>query len=176
MFHSLSNLQNGTKRQRQAYAAITELGVFADLAEYQPVLCGTIPLNIDVEGSDLDIIMEVADLIRYEHRLQALYGKLEAFSLKKTRIRERNVVKANFLFQDFEFELFGQHQPVFQQYAYLHMVIEEALLREEAGLREKIVRLKQKGVKTEPAFCEILGLEGDPYEALLEYGRKNGII
>ncbi|MNO76159.1 hypothetical protein D3C76_672280 [compost metagenome] len=34
--------------------------------------------------------------------------------------------------------------------------------------RERIILLKTSGWKTEPAFAKALGLEGDPYEALLE--------
>ena len=30
-----------------------------DLALYNPVLCGTIPIRIDTPQSDLDIVMEV---------------------------------------------------------------------------------------------------------------------
>ncbi|WP_429663416.1 DUF4269 domain-containing protein [Bacillus gobiensis] len=32
-------------------------------------MCGTLPIGIDIEGSDLDIIMEVNDFNRFENRV-----------------------------------------------------------------------------------------------------------
>jgi hypothetical protein len=43
------------------------------------------------------------------------------------------------------------------------------LEREGEGFREKIRSLKASGIKTEPAFALLLGLESDPYSAILEY-------
>lgn len=85
-------------------------------------------------------------------------------------------VKANFLFNGFEIELFGQPQSTTRQYAYLHMVIEAQLMHQNPGIKEKVISLKKQGYKTEPAFCKVLGLEGDPYRRLLDFGMKHGII
>ncbi|HRF37192.1 MAG TPA: DUF4269 domain-containing protein, partial [Saprospiraceae bacterium] len=54
------------------------------------------------------------------------------------------------------------------QNAYRHLLIEARLLEERGPeFRQQIIELKQQGVKTEPAFARLLGLEGDAYEALL---------
>jgi hypothetical protein len=34
-------------------------------------------------------------------------------------------------------------------------------------LVDKVKLLKQNGIKTEPAFAQLLALQGDPYEAML---------
>nr|WP_272917296.1 DUF4269 domain-containing protein [Halobacillus litoralis] len=36
--------------------------------------------------------------------------------------------------------------------------------------------MKRKGIKTEAAFCHQLGIGGDPYLGLLEYGRRLRLI
>ncbi|WP_059103522.1 DUF4269 domain-containing protein [Shouchella shacheensis] len=165
-----------TPRQQQAYEAIHQLRLFEKLAHYTPVLCGTFPIGIDIEGSDLDIIMEAAQLEVFEQEVREMYGGMRRFRLKTKVIREQSVVKANFFYAGFEFELFAQHKPVVEQYAYLHMMIEKQVLEKMPAMREKVMMLKESGYKTEPAFCKVLGLRGDPYEALLAFGRREGMI
>ncbi|MBY7142160.1 DUF4269 domain-containing protein [Virgibacillus sp. NKC19-3] len=169
-------MQMGNKKQQKAYAVIRELNICDDLSSCNPVLCGTLPIGIDILGSDLDIVMEVQDLDYFEERLQILYHSKGNFKLKRTTIRGNPVVKANFFFRNFEFELFGQSQPVLKQNAYLHMLIEHKLLEKRPNLKEKVINLKKQGYKTEPAFCTLLGIPGDPYEGLIQYGIKEGII
>lgn len=169
-------MKTGNKQQQKAYAAINELKLLDDLNDYNPVLCGTIPIDIDIKGSDLDIIMEVKYLDSFANKLQTLYADKENFSIKRRTIRGKEVVKANFTFHDFEFELFGQAQPVHRQFAYLHMKIEYELLQRDPGLRGKVIRLKKEGYKTEPAFCQLLHISGDPYEGLILYGVEEGIV
>ena len=172
MFQTIEYLKRGNERQRKAYSAIHTIGIMKELEDYTPVLCGTIPIGIDIEGSDLDIILEVNDFLQFKEKVEALYQDKQEYRIKQTEIRGLPVIKANFMFDGFEFELFGQPQPVFEQYAYIHMLIEYHLMKETPLLREKVITLKQQGYKTEPAFCKALGLEGDPYELLIEYGEK----
>ncbi|NLP52562.1 DUF4269 domain-containing protein [Bacillus sp. RO1] len=169
-------MKTGNIQQMKAYAAINELKILEDLNNYNPVLCGTFPINIDIKGSDLDIIMEVTELDSFASKLHALYADKENFSLIRKTIRGKEVVKANFTFHDFEFELFGQAQPVHKQFAYLHMKIEYELLRRNPELREKVISLKKLGYKTEPVFCKLLDISGDPYEGLILYGVEEGIV
>lgn len=176
MFRSIEYLKQGNDKQRLAYKAINRLGILNDLAEYTPILCGTLPINIDIDSSDLDIIMEVNDFRLFEEKVVTLYGIHKGFKLKKSTKRNVPVIKVNFFYDNFEFELFGQSQAVIKQYAYLHMIIEHKLLQEDPDLRRKVVLMKKQGFKTEPAFCEILGLNGDPYKELIDYGIKKGII
>ncbi len=172
----IGDMNTGTKKQQDAYEAIKKLNIFNDLSTYNPVLCGTLPIGIDVMSSDLDIIMEVQELKHFEELLHSLYADKENFRTKKTTIRCKEVVKANFMFNNFEFELFGQSQPVHKQHAYLHMLIEHELLKEEPTLKEKVINLKKQGYKTEPAFCKLLDIPRDPYESLIQFGVERGII
>ncbi|ULL14497.1 DUF4269 domain-containing protein [Paenibacillus sp. H1-7] len=175
-FVSIAYLQSGNEIQRRAYRAISELGILADLAPYHPVLCGTVPIGIDVEGSDLDIVMEAYDFEGMKAEWTALYGTYDSYAMKEKTIRDVAAVKANFQYAGFEFELFAQPLRVHQQHAYRHMIIEHHLLAANPHIKAEVIRLKKQGVKTEPAFAQILGLEGDPYEALLLLGEQLGII
>ncbi|QUG43719.1 DUF4269 domain-containing protein [Psychrobacillus sp. INOP01] len=54
------------------------------------------------------------------------------------------------IFGWFEFELFAQSHPVKEQYAYLHMVIENSLLEQFPYIRAE--QLKKKGLKQSLLF------------------------
>ena len=70
----------------------------------------------------------------------------------------------------FVFEIFGQNLPTEEQNAYRHMIKEHSILLEKGEeFRKQIIALKLRGIKTEPAFADLLGLEGDPYKAILDY-------
>ncbi|MBL1705198.1 DUF4269 domain-containing protein [Klebsiella pneumoniae] len=46
------------------------------------------------------------------------------------------------------------------------------LLMQHPHIREEILRLKENGLKTEPAFAQVLNINGDPYEALILLGQE----
>ena len=162
-----SYLLQGNERQRKAYTVLTELDIFNQLKRYDPILVGTIPLAIDIPGSDLDVICEVYDLDEYEDGLKRKFGHMSEFDCWHT-FRQMPSVVASFQADEFAIEIFGQGQPTRQQNAYRHMVIEARILSlGNELLRGEIRRLKAAGLKTEPAFAEILSLSGDPYDQLL---------
>lgn len=158
--------------QRHAFHVIQQLDIFNGFAGYTPLLCGTIPLAIDVEGSDLDIIMEVHNFERYNDEVHSRYGKLNGFTLNELTVQEIPTVLCNFTFENMDFELFAQPIPVVKQNAYRHMIIEHHLLVTHPHIRDEIIHLKKQGLKTEPAFAKVLGLAGDPYEELLKIGNR----
>ncbi len=155
MYKSLDYLKRGNQLQQHSYHILTELGIMQDLKIYHPVLCGTIPLDIAIVESDLDIIMEVCNLTEFKRTLESLYKHLDGFKIKTTNIRNMPVVKANFFFKGFECELFGQPQPVEQQYAYLHMLIESKLLKETPNLKEALYCSKNKVIKLNLLFARL---------------------
>lgn len=167
-WHDLTYLTGGSDLQRRAAAALQDLGIFSTLAEHNPVLAGTIPLDLVVDSSDLDIICEARDLEAFARRLTSTYAHLPGFRLREKDVRGVRSVVASFEFRGFPVEVFGQAQPVSEQYAYRHMDVEARLLEiGGAAAREEIHRLKRGGLKTEPAFAHYFNLPGDPYEALL---------
>ncbi len=167
-------LRQGSPRQQAAYAALEDLKVFTHLHPYSPVLTGTIPLDIDTVNSDLDIICEARDLPAFEVHVNNTFGRYENFRCQQTVISRAPSVVAQFRYDGFVVEVFGQPQPVTRQNAYRHMLVEARLLSiggDEA--RRAIRQMKQGGMKTEPAFATYFCLEGDPYQVLLELGMLN---
>jgi len=168
-FKNPSYLQNGNKRQKLAYKELEELDLFYKLAKYHPVLCGTIPIEIDTDESDLDIICYCDDLNSLTRDIKIHFSSEIGFFITKKLKRNRMAVITRFETPNFLIEIFGQNLLVEKQMAYRHMLIEARLLEENNGhFRKKIIELKKSGLKTEPAFAKLLGLSGDPYEALLE--------
>lgn len=168
----ISYLLRGTQRQQDAYRALQTLDLFAVLRDYSPVLVGTIPLDIELEQSDLDIICEVYGQPSFQYCVTRAFGQQPHFQVRSARKDNLPSVTASFTAEGFPIEIFGQPRPVMKQTAYRHMVVEARLLAiggEEA--RRKIRELKRAGLKTEPAFARCFHLQGDPYQTLLDLAR-----
>ena len=163
-------LKNGSRRQRDAFECLTKLNIFNDLKEFAPTLVGTIPIGIDIPDSDLDIVCYCSNHLHFSQKLSNLYSSLDNTEITHKAVRGIKSTICRFEFMSFRIEIFGQSIPVSQQYGYRHMVIEHEILVEKGPLfREEVIRLKRAGFKTEPAFAKLLDLEGDPYQALLDW-------
>ncbi len=172
-FKNIDYLQVGNKKQKLAYTALTKNSILDSLREFDPILVGTIPINIDVDKSDLDIICCFKDKINFEQHVIEKFKHTTGFKLVSDSTLASPSVVANFRIADFEIEIFGQAIPTKLQNAYRHMLIENDLINKYGeDFRQRIIQLKKKGYKTEPAFALELGLQGDPYVALLEYGQE----
>lgn len=165
-FKDISYLKSGNKRQQKAHHLLTANSILEKLNQYDPILVGTIPINIDIEGSDLDIICYVQDNELFKDDLVHHFQQEKNFIISETT--KFSALKANFIIDDFEIEIFGQSIPTEKQNAYRHMLIEhKILLKKGRDFRQQVIELKNQGYKTEPAFARLLGLNGDAYEALL---------
>ncbi|RUT67820.1 DUF4269 domain-containing protein [Flavobacterium cupreum] len=169
-FTTIEYLKTGNPKQIRAYEVLTQNKILSELAEFDPVLVGTIPINIAIENSDLDIICYWKDKTHFIEKLISLFGNETDFTIRETMINDEESIIANFKKAAFEIEIFGQNIPVQNQNGYRHMIIEYKILQLKGEkFRLEIIRLKQKGYKTEPAFGLLLGLKDDPYLELLEY-------
>lgn len=160
-FFDLSYLQRGSAIQQAGYRAIQSSGILNRLKDFSPVVVGTLPLDLFTYMSDIDIICYYTDASRFESRLHDATRK---------KLGGIDTIIASFEHDRFQFEIVGQPVPVVQQVAYRHMLAEWNILSaKDDSFKAKIMELKRKGIKTEPAFAQLLGLQGDPYEALLGY-------
>ena len=169
-FSTIEYLKTGNQKQILAYEILTRNNVLQCIAEFDPILVGTIPINIDIENSDLDIICYWKNKTDFKTKIQSIFGNEKEFKIRETQIGDQETVIANFRIDSFEIEIFGQNIPTKNQNGYKHMVIENQILAsKDENFRLEIIKLKQKGYKTEPAFGLLLGLKNDPYLELLNY-------
>lgn len=170
----LDHLRDGSPRQQAAYATLRAHRVLESLQAYDPILVGTIPIGIDLPGSDLDIICHCADLEAFSQALHTHFAHAPGWQVRTVDVRGVWAVVANFHLDGFAVEVFGQDIPTRTQLGYRHMVVEHALLqRLGAAFRDQVLAYRREGLKTEPAFARALGLEGDPYLALLQFEERH---
>ena len=173
-FETIDYLKNGGEKQQRAYLVLTSYSVFENLQGFDPLLIGTVPLNIDTEKSDLDIVCYWKSKNLFIETLIENFAHHAAFLLTEKKIANHETILATFQIDEFEFEIFGQNRPTKQQAGYRHMMIEHKILSSnDEEFRQKIIYLKKQGLTTEQAFAKQLNLIGDPYEELLKFGEPN---
>lgn len=168
----MRHLSVGNQRQQDAYRVLHESGLLPMLAPHSAYPAGTLPIDVDLPDSDLDILCHTDDLNAFQVEIArqlesiAVNGRTE-WTYGDHTLAQKAYVTCELRLGSWPVEIFAQAVPVYQQNAYLHMQVEWSLLQlwGEAGHRE-IRRLKQAGWKTEPAFAHVLGLKGDPYRAM----------
>jgi len=160
-FFDLTYLSKGSAVQQAGLRAIIDSGIMNSLKEFTPVVVGTLPIDLFVPTSDIDIICCFRDVEEFQSRFKRS---------TRTHLNGIDSVISNFDFDGFQFEIVGQPIEVTKQVAYRHLLIEWNILQTRSeSFRAQIIKLKQSGLKTEPAFAQLLGLPGNPYQALLDY-------
>ena len=154
--------------ERPCYSTILhELGLMSRLNGFQPTIIGTPPLGIDTRGSDIDVACYASDLDRFATRVTESFSQLQNYACRETDVDGRTASCARFRSCGWPVELLCQTVPIDQQHGVRHFRIERRLLAKVPRLKDRIMELRDQGLKTEPAFAFALGLPGDPYRALL---------
>lgn len=165
----LHDLKSGTALQQEVYKLLRRHRFMEILHTYHPILVGTVPLDIQVPGSDLDLICEVHDFGTFRMEANTHFGHYPGYSVHEREVDGVPRIKVNFHCENWPIELFGQPVPTTQQNGYRHMCVEARLLSLYGeSFKQTIIQLKKNGLKTEPAFAKVLHLEGDPYDELLK--------
>jgi hypothetical protein len=147
---------------------IDELGLMKTMADFDPIVIGTPPLGIAIDNSDIDIACSAESLSEFTEHVQMKFSKHNDFEINEIRHLSEPACVAKFSAMEWDIELFCQTMPTQQQWGVRHFFIEQRLLDICPELKARVIALKQNGVKTEPAFAQLLSLKGDPYEAMLE--------
>lgn len=170
-FIDIQYLESGNQKQKRAFELLTRYQIFEKLKSFSPILAGTIPIELDIEGSDLDIICEVSNERNFLETIvvNKLIPDDTNVVIENVEIRGEKCIILNFMLEEFAIEIFGQNKPVIAQNAYRHMIAEYKILQERGNeFKQQIIELKKKGIKTEPAFGLLMELE-NPYEDLLKF-------
>jgi len=143
--------------------------LFEALAAYGPTLVGTYPLGLALPNSDFDVLCSSIDLTAFESELYAWLDEHGVQPTHRGRIATNPEASVTALrWGGVEIEIFCQQRPVLEQNGFRHFVVEGRLLSIGGEpLRERVRAAKARGLKTEPAFAEVLELVGDPYVTLL---------
>lgn len=142
--------------------------VLEKLKPFRPLIAGTFPLGLNVDGSDVDILVETVEPSEFFNFANNEFRAHDGFSIRKTEKEGLPTTIVNFRISGIPFEIFAQDRPSVEQTAYRHYLAEERALKFGGEhLRSKILTLREAGLKTEPAFARALALSGDPYEAIL---------
>ncbi len=165
-FRDWSFLAHGSADQRRAFAVLSHHHPFDRLAGADSALAGTFPIDIAIDGSDLDILV-TADPTGFAPVLDTGFGREAGYTRRMIRFADGLALVATFTLDGMPIEIFVQDLPVDRQMGWRHMLVEARLLFLDPSLRPAIRALKAAGTKTEPAFTRLLGLEGNPYQALL---------
>ncbi|MGJ8551296.1 MULTISPECIES: DUF4269 domain-containing protein [Winogradskyella] len=168
-FRNIEYLEFGNERQKLAFSEIKKYQILEKLKKYDPILTGTIPIGIDLPESDLDIICECQNHSEFITYLSEHFSNKKDFKIYSTKQNGIYSTIAEFKTDNFLFEIFGQDIPTEKQNAYQHMIIENRILKEKGSeFKQRVKELKSNGIKTEPAFAKLLGLNGNPYSELLK--------
>ncbi|MFM4722619.1 DUF4269 domain-containing protein [Aeromonas veronii] len=174
----LDYLAHGNPRQRSAHALLTA-GVWDELAAQcsDMALVSTLAIGLDRPGSDLDILCQHADPAAFAAALST-QGWLASAKGDNIWLLERTFSCLDQSCADtgsdtseasWPLELYVTPAPIETLNGWRHLTLMAALLERfgDAFYRE-VLRLRlEEGLKGEAAMCQLLGLAGDPYAALL---------
>ncbi|WP_457936547.1 DUF4269 domain-containing protein [Aeromonas veronii] len=174
----LDYLAHGNPRQRSAHALLTA-GVWDELATQcsDMALVSTLAIGLDRPGSDLDILCQHADPAAFAAALST-QGWLASAKGDNIWLLERTFSCLDQSCADtgsdtseasWPLELYVTPAPIETLNGWRHLTLMAALLERfgDAFYRE-VLRLRlEEGLKGEAAMCQLLGLAGDPYAALL---------
>ncbi len=172
--YSIDYLQNGSVRQKRAYASLRELDVLSRLSSFStdglgeaPALVGSLPLDLALDASDIDIVAYATDLKNFSALLKTEFGNSEGFRSSRGIVLGVPTLMTEFIFSSETYEIFSQATLVPRQNAVIHLLVEERLLNLGGReFRQEIINERELGAKTEVAFGKVLGL-ADPYRELL---------
>lgn len=160
-------------RRNAIWPRIEASSVLRSLRDYDATVAGSWPIGLALPGADVDVICQAASLDDFARACRMRYRHMPSYR-EEHADSDPPAHLCRFQDQGLIFEVFGQDQPVREQRAYRHMLIEARLLHlGGARLRQAVLARKRQDLNTEAAFVDILGMVGNPFEALLQLEDKS---
>ena len=110
-FDNIDYLRNGNEIKQGAYTVLTENSIFEKLRYFLPLLTGTIPINIDIDESDLDIICYWTNKEEFIKVLTEAFSKNDKFTLTGRKINTRETILGTFQLGDFNVKFLDKIDP-----------------------------------------------------------------
>ncbi|RDK82930.1 UNVERIFIED_ORG: uncharacterized protein DUF4269 [Idiomarina abyssalis] len=149
----------------RANKAIEESGILIKLNAYSPEVVSTIFASLDTKESDIDIVCTYQEQEAFIEAFESAYSGYEAYSIRQRKDHALGQFHCN----QFLIEIYASKTPVELQAAFRHYQVMKRLVKIGGNeFIDRIRQLKESGLKTEPAICQIMGISGDPYTAVLE--------
>jgi len=128
-FSNIDYLKKGSIVQQRGWEVLTSWKILTALHSYNPILTGTLPLDIFIQGkSDLDISCEVYSVEIFIELIKDRFSNHHDLSIRQMQLSSVPSVVINFTLQDFPIEIVGQPLPVNDQVAVRHLRVEYALV------------------------------------------------
>jgi predicted metalloenzyme YecM len=139
------------------------------LKAWTPLVSGSLPLEIETEQSDLDILLCHSDLSLAASEISNALNEFGKITWKRSVSRQGECLIGELKLKQRPIELFVSRVPVLQQDSHTHFLREYQLLVKHGQTLRDFVRIqKKKGNSTEQAFCNAFGVSSDPYLSLLQ--------
>ncbi|HCN48177.1 MAG TPA: DUF4269 domain-containing protein [Chryseobacterium sp.] len=168
-FSNIEYLKKGNLIQKEIYKILVNKKIIKKLEKYDPKLVGSIPLQINTQTSDVDLICCYNNHASFIEDITSKFCHQKNFSITNSKEYGEETITINFDLSGFHLEIFSQKTQTTNQLAYRHLILEEKILNEYGeNFKNKIIELKQIGMKTEPAFCKLLKISGNPYFEILK--------
>ncbi|MGV2828374.1 DUF4269 domain-containing protein [Myxosarcina sp. GI1(2024)] len=149
----------------RAEKAIEESRILSKLKSYSPEVVSTIFVRLDTHKSDIDIVCTYLEQETFIRDLNKVLSSYDSYGMRSYE----NRVVGKFHFNEFMFEIYATEIPVKQQPAYRHYQVMKRLVAiGGSDFTEKVRKLKESGIKTEPAICRVLEISGEPFTAVLD--------
>ena len=106
-------LKAGNQKQQQVYIILKNKLLPEIPASYSPTLVGTIPIGIDTNKSDIDLICESHDHNTFQHLLVTKFSHFPHFEINRKKIRTTDSIICRFETNGFKLKYLGSQLKLF---------------------------------------------------------------